>query len=102
VRSSACVCKRLRKELVVVVGISVGCDGFAQVGRRVKEAGECIASGCEDCVPAEDIEAMVKHLSELDAYSRRWSLPMVLLFWFIPAMLLVVFVVYLVAQVMGA
>lgn len=45
---------------------------------------------------------MVKHLSELDAYSRRWSLPMVLLFWFIPAMLLVVFVVYLVAQVMGA
>ena len=69
---------------------------------ELRRIGECIASGRQDCVPAEDIEAMVKHLSELDVYSRRWSLPMVLLFWFTPAMLLVVFVVYLIVQVMGA
>jgi len=45
---------------------------------------------------------MVKHLSELDAYRRRWTLPMVLLFWFTPAMLFLAFVIYLVVQVIVA
>ena len=64
--------------------------------------GECIASGCHDCISEGDVEAMVKHLSELDAYRRRWTLPMVLLFWFTPAMLFLAFVIYLVVQVIVA
>lgn len=76
--------------------------GFPKSSDELRMLGECIASGRHDCVSENEIEAMVKHLSELDAYRRRWTLPMVLLFWVTPAMLLVAFVVYLVVQVMVA
>jgi hypothetical protein len=76
--------------------------GFPKSSEELVMLGECIASGGRDCVSEEDVEATVKHLSELDAYRRRWTLPIVLLFWFIPAMLLVAFVVYLVVQVVAA
>jgi hypothetical protein len=69
---------------------------------ELRKLGDCIASGRQDCISEGDVEAMVKYLSELDAYRRRWTLPMVLLFWFTPAMLLIAFVIYLVVQVVVA
>jgi hypothetical protein len=76
--------------------------GLPKSSNDLRMLGECIACGRHDCVSERDIDAMVNHLSDLDAYRRRWTLPMVLLFWFCPATLLVAFVVYLAVQVVSA
>lgn len=94
--------KDFAKSLLLSSDFQWDAMGLPKSDEELKGLGDCIASGREDCVSESDVESVMKYLSELDAYRRRWTLPMVLFFWFVPAMLFLVVVIYLVVQVVAA